>query len=183
MRMPPTPLLLAALLGLSQCKSKAPDPAKPEDQLPPATQTGLHTFGCLLNGQPWTPSGNYGPANFRLTYDPGYLGGALQIKAYRFVGNNSIFQTITFGAAQVDKAGTYSFPLNSTNGIYYGDDSQPSACSEYGSPRKSTYQTGTLIVTRFDLTQGIISGTFNFKLAQPGCDTLKITQGRFDYKL
>ncbi|GAA4504102.1 hypothetical protein GCM10023172_29960 [Hymenobacter ginsengisoli] len=58
MRLPPTSLLLAALLGLSQCKKNDSSPAKPEDQLPPATQTGQHTFGCLLNGQPWTPAGN-----------------------------------------------------------------------------------------------------------------------------
>ncbi len=39
---------------------------------------------------------------------------------------------------------------------------------------------GEVIITRLDR---IVSGTFNFSLAQTGCDTLKITQGRFDYTL
>lgn len=61
-RRPPL-LLLAALLGLSQCKKHDPDPV---DQLPPATQTGANTFGCLLNGQLWTPSGNNSVPNYQV---------------------------------------------------------------------------------------------------------------------
>ena len=48
-----------ALLGLGQCRRN--DPAPPPDplaQLPAETQTGQGTFGCLLNGQPWTPAGS-----------------------------------------------------------------------------------------------------------------------------
>ena len=45
--------LLAALLGLSQCTKD-----DPEAGLPSATQTGANTFGCLVNGQVWTPKGN-----------------------------------------------------------------------------------------------------------------------------
>ena len=40
-----------------------------------------------------------------------------------------------------------------------------------------------LNITRYDLQAGIVSGTFNFVLAKPGCDTVKVTHGRFDYKL
>lgn len=42
---------------------------------------------------------------------------------------------------------------------------------------------GTLTITRLDQQAGIIAGTFSFTLAQPGCDTIKVTQGRFDKKL
>lgn len=45
------------------------------------------------------------------------------------------------------------------------------------------YLDGILAITRFDRSQGIVSGTFAFKLYKQGCDTLKITQGRFDYTL
>ena len=76
--------LLAALLGLSQCKKTEPAAARPEDQLPPATQTGANTFGCLLNGQPWTPGGSNGTDNYKVVYDPGYAGGSLDIRAYRY---------------------------------------------------------------------------------------------------
>jgi len=42
------------------------------EQLPPATQTGANTFGCLLNGEAWTPSGNngYGTGNYTVACDP-----------------------------------------------------------------------------------------------------------------
>jgi hypothetical protein len=46
-----------------------------------------------------------------------------------------------------------------------------------------TYHKGTLTITRLDLQAGIISGTFEFTLAKPGCDTVRITQGRFDKRL
>ena len=47
----------------------------------------------------------------------------------------------------------------------------------------NTYHKGTLTITRLDLQAGIISGTFAFTLAKPGCDTVRVTQGRFDKRL
>ena len=174
-----------ALLGLSQCKKADQAPAKPEDQLPPATQTGANTLGCLIDGQAWVPGGNYLSDNLSVIYDPGYLGGALQIKADRYTGpQKQIRQALTFGAAYVDKAGSYPFALTGPNGVYYADDNRDVPCREFGRWNTVTYQTGVLTVTRFDLRAGIIAGTFTFTLAQKGCaDTLKITQGRFDHKL
>ena len=178
----PYALLLAALLGLSQCKKKA-DPA-PADQLPPATQTGANTFGCLLNGQPWTPSGNNGLPNLVVTYDPSYLGGALQIKTYRYTGaKNDVLQGIVLGASQVDKVKYCSISLTGGNGANYINNGLLAPCNYYGEPPTLTYRKGQLSITRLDLTQGIISGTFAFTLYQPGCDSVKVTQGRFDKKL
>lgn len=71
---------LALLLG---CKKTSPAPA---DQLPPATQTGANTFGCLLNGQVWTPQGYNGTSNYSVSYDPNYRKGTLSISTYRYVG-------------------------------------------------------------------------------------------------
>lgn len=45
-------LLITALILLSSCH-KDDDPIAPIDQLPPATQTGAGTFGCLVNGKPF----------------------------------------------------------------------------------------------------------------------------------
>ena len=180
MRLPPTPLLLAALLGLSQCKKSDSGPAKPEDQLPPATQTGQHTFGCLLNGQPWTPSGNVGPLNYRLIYDPGYAGGDLEIRAYCYVESLKDTQYFLIASTHVTKEGSY--PLDGTTGGIYYSSGVKGSCYEYNNAPGLTMN-GQLVVSRLNLTQGIVSGTFNFKLFQPGCDTIKVTQGRFDYKL
>lgn len=189
MRLPPTPLLLAALLGLSQCKHKNPSPAKPEDQLPPATQTGAGTFGCLLNGQPWKPSGFNGYPNFLVSYDPTYYGGSLSIRTYRYPTDAKQAQYIGFGGDQLNKPGTY--PLTAPGsptppGPYvalFSDGNVPSPCNMYQVGIGATQATGQFVITRLDKAQGIISGTFSFTLSQPGCDTIEITQGRFDSKL
>ena len=181
-------LALALLTQCSKCKQD-PTPAKAEDQLPPATQTGAGTFGCLLNGQPWTPSGNNGYPNLLVTYDPTYHGGNLDLRTYRYLGNTGKSQYISFGGDQIDKPGTYNLmtPSNSTNPgpytVFYSDDSKTSPCNFYNYLPGTTTTTGQLVITRLDKTQGIVSGTFTFTLAQPGCDTVKITQGRFDSKL
>lgn len=176
-----TALLLAALLGLSQCQKADQAPA---DQLPPATQTGAGTFGCLLNGQAWIPNGNSGVPNFNLTYDPGYRGGALQVRVYRYVGDKKdVLQGMVFGASHVTQEGTYDFVLKGDNGANYIDNSTSSDCNYYGEPPALTYRTGKLTVTRLDLQKGIVSGTFAFTLYQPGCDTVRVTQGHFDKRL
>ena len=92
-------LLLAALLGLSQCKKKEPGPAPtPESLLPPATQTGANTFGCLLNGQLWTPAGADGTSNYSVYYDPSFGGGSFNITTYRYSNNKAdTKQSISIG--------------------------------------------------------------------------------------
>lgn len=65
----------------------------------------------------------------------------------------------------------------------YTDESRASSCQEYRYTNVGYKSTGTLTVTRLDLNAGIIAGTFDMKVVQTGCDTLRITQGRFDYKL
>ena len=176
-----------ALLLLAQCKNQDPDLATPEDQLPPATQTGANTFGCLLDGQPWTPTydlGIEGVPPLRVTYDPTYAGGSLQIRAHRVVTGLPDGQDFIIGGAPINKEGNY--PLNSTgpSGAFYFTGLQNGPCQEYGYYRAPGFSMqGQLVITRLDMSAGVISGTFSFTLAQTGCDTLKVTQGRFDKKL
>lgn len=173
-------LLVALVLLLTQCQKSDSGPAKPEDQLPPATQTGAGTFGCLLNGQPWTPSGNYGPANFRLDYDPSYTGGSLTIRAYQALSGQTT-KDFLIGGSQIAKKGTYTISNNANCGAAYSLGTSGS-CGEYNYYNRVPGFTmrGQLTITRLDR---IVSGTFNFTLAQTGCDTIKVTQGRFDYTL
>ena len=179
MRLPPTPLLLAALLGLSQCKKNDPDPLS---QLPPATQTGANTFGCLVNGQPWTPQGNDGFSNYTVAIDQNMSGTILDIHTYRIYGKTpNEFQAMVLFVTQIKGIGTYSFrsPQRTRASFEY----QKTNC--YWSSRDSatTYRRGSLTLTRLDRQAGIISGTFAFTLYKPGCDSIRITQGRFDRKL
>ena len=89
--------LLAALLGLGQCTKD-----DPEASLPPATQTGANTFGCLVNGQVWTPKGNNGSSNYSVSYDPTYRKGTLNVGTYRYIGQGANdYQMVGFYAEAV----------------------------------------------------------------------------------
>lgn len=176
MRLPPTPLLLAALLGLSQCKKSD---LAPVDQLPPATQTGQRTIGCLVNGQPWTPQGFDGTQNYSIVYDQG-LGSSFDVQAYRYQQQpTDNYQYLALSGSRLYGPKTYSiWDSVDTRASFYD---RRTSC-DLNSRDKDTYRRGTLTITRFDKAAGIISGTFAFTLYKPGCDTLHITDGRFDYK-
>jgi hypothetical protein len=176
-KLPPA-LLLAALLGLSQCKKK--DPA-PVDQLPPATQTGANTFGCLVNGQVWTPKGSDGTSNYSISYDSGLNGGIFNLQTYRYPDASNYFQSIALDVTSNLQVGNYSFRSPQRTRAVFND----TKTNCYWSSRDSatTYRRGTLTITRLDRQAGIISGTFDFTLYKPGCDSIRVTQGRFDKKL
>lgn len=177
MRLPPTSLLMAALLGLSQCKHADPDPVS---QLPPATQTGANTLGCLLNGQPWTPQGNDGTANYSISYDQNPYG-VLDLQTYRYQQKpTDNYQYLILFAR--DLHGPKSYDLRDIINTRVSWKDRMTKC-DFNSDDKGTYCKGTLTITRLDLNAGIISGTFDFILAKPGCDTVRVTQGRFDKRL
>ncbi|WP_345227125.1 hypothetical protein [Hymenobacter koreensis] len=171
----------AALLLLTQCsKCKDNDPS-PEKQLPPATQTGANTFGCLVNGQAWTPRGNNGTSNYSVVYEqtPNAL---FDLRTYRYfdTGQPDAFQYLILFARNLRGAGVYDLADASNTRVSLND--RLSGCY-YNSQDAGTYHKGTLTITRLDLQAGIIAGTFDFTLYLPGCDTLKVTNGRFDKKL
>ena len=164
---------------LLQCKKK--DNPEPIDQLPPATQTGANTFGCLLNGQAWTPKGNNGNSNYRLSYDPTYDGGTFDLRTYRYPNEGEEPQYLILYSNNLSTTGTYSFKNKIRSRVRFSDHKTNCNIASYDS--LSTYSSSNLTVTKLDLNQGIISGTFEFILAKPGCDTIKVTNGRFDKKL
>jgi hypothetical protein len=174
----PLYLALALLTQCSRCKDQDPSP---EQQLPPATQTGANTFGCLINGKPYLPAGNNGTSNYAVLYDPGFNGGSLDIRTYNKAGSNDLYLLV--GGDSIAQVQTYLMKIGSSTGIYFDDPSRPASCTTVNTGDKDTYRKGRLMITRLDLQAGIISGTFEATLARPGCDTVRITQGRFDKKL
>ena len=161
-------LLLLTLLALAHCtKKKDPDPV---DQLPPATQTGANTFGCLVNGQAWTPKGYSGTSNYSIAYDSGLNGGVFDLRTYRYPDSGNEYQYIIMYANRMSRTGAYSFVNTNQTEASLHDTAKK--C--YWSSRDSTYRRGSLTITRLDLQAGIISGTFAFTLYKPGCDTLKV---------
>lgn len=81
---------------------------KKEEVLPEATQRGKKAFGCYVNGELWVPKGRPSTfeSNFSLTYEPGYKGGTLGIRAFRILNSNK--ESIYLGTSHLDKEGIYS---------------------------------------------------------------------------
>jgi hypothetical protein len=50
-------LLLSAIVAITMAACNKDDNKAPIDQLPPATQTGENTVGCLVNGEAFLPNG------------------------------------------------------------------------------------------------------------------------------
>lgn len=78
-------LLLAFMLIFSSCiKEKDPDDPTQQDQLPPITQTGAYTFGCLLDGEVWVPK----------HYSNSIVNPPVVLQAYLDETNGNLFQVI-----------------------------------------------------------------------------------------
>ncbi len=170
-------LFLALPLLLVSCKKNDPVSA-----LPPETQTGANTFGCLVNGQPWTPQGNDGTSNYTVSYDTFPNGGILEIITYKIYGlGPNDFQSLSLWTSQLAGPGTYFFQDKQRAIASFND--QKTNCYWRNADSTTTYRRGSLTLTRLDLKAGIVSGTFAFTLYKPGCDSVRITQGRFDRKL
>ena len=169
-------LMLAALLGLSQCRkdpAPTPPPVNQVDLLPSATQTGRRTFGCLVNGQPWTPAGNpfAGPL-FTAEYDKQHL----RLIATRGIVSNG---ATTLEAIQIEIdsiSGPKKFILSSDNSSFTNYENVTAKCIYY----TDATHPAAVIITRLDLVNRIVSGTFDFTLETPGCGKVTVTEGRFD---
>lgn len=153
-------------------------------ELPPATQTGANTFGATVAGELWTPQG-FGVA------------ATAPILEARFGGPTSVFiNARNFGSSPTETEfeiylknivapGTYL--LNQNTGKY------PDQTASYGYYIKrrfnplneyitSASHTGKVEVTRYDVANKIISGTFEFTAADQddASQTVTVTEGRFD---
>ena len=165
-------LLLAFLLMASDCDKEN---LSPLEQLPPATQTGAFTFGCLINGEAFLPSGNPlgGPvlSAFYIQSNGTYT---MNISGKKGGGEN--LERISIGALDIEALTEGVYPLVSeASGNLFG---------KYKLGLDSSYTTdeapGTLTITHLDTQVGIISGTFEFTVTDNEGKQIAITDGRFD---
>lgn len=151
--------------------------------LPPATQSGANTFGCLVNGVAWVPEGyGGGSPNLSIDYDPGIDNGYFSIYAKKILPPPNISSSIRLGI--LDSMNFRSTPIKimiSNNSKGYINYSIIGRC--FLNPFETTTTAfGEIIIAKHDKQLRIISGTFQANLSKVGCDTIKITNGRFDFK-
>lgn len=172
-------LLCLVLLSLF-CFAKCNKDNKGTNSLPPATHEGKNTLGFMLNGQPWTPKGSrpFASPNLSIDFDPGYRNGIVNIVAYDFT--QASYDQFTLGVKDSLNYLQAPFTLNLSQKSLVGI-SFNKPC-EYFSSLNGIISSGGLTITKLDRTTRIIAGTFSATLSKSGCETINITDGRFDMK-
>lgn len=171
--------LLAMLALFAGCRKDKPWPLS---ALPPATQTGARTAGCLINGEPWVAqilvslpwvcriSAIYDEEDYEKDY-----------KNNLFITMDllitSLVSGFTFNMNPIKNIGKYEREqLDELTIIYSTND-----------PINKTYELDTsglfrFAITHLDTINNTISGSFEFDVintSDPN-DRLTIRQGRFD---
>ena len=167
-------LLFFTAIALSCCDNDDNKPKTELEKLPPATQTGANTFGCLLDGKAFLPGSGINPLDCVYQYvDDGYYF-ALQANK-RDELNNRISIAIGTINLQLQQGFTYNLFENSegnATGLY-----------SYATNHNYTSTTnfGELTITKLDEVNHIVSGTFWFDIPHPVTgETIQIREGRFD---
>lgn len=167
------------LLCFSACK-------KTIENLPEPTQTGANTFGCKLNGENWGP------------LKAGILPTAPILEA-RFGGTNAVFinarnfsrtpteTEMEIYVANITGPGTYD--LNQNTEVSPGQTASYAYYEKRNLNIEDQWITGSaaagqVVITKFDVTNRIVSGTFQFTAnAKYGSAAINVTEGRFDVKI
>lgn len=165
-------LLLIVIAGF-QCKKPKYDPNS-DNGLPPATQTGADIFACRVNGKPWISERGIYALGANATKDSLYVFGSF--------GKTEDFDNLHLALKGNLKQGN-SYRLNNVQAnfarVFTNQDCQGNLL---GYQLKFYAIDGNLNLTRLDTVKKFISGTFNCIIPVPDCDTLKITDGRFDVR-
>ena len=179
-------ILLLAFTSCSSCKKN--EPPKPEDTLPPATQTGANTFGCVINGQAWIPNGVSTIPVIKPIYG-GYLAENIGRPKYTFnIRTNSDRNSLELYVRSVVSPGRYQLAfdtgifgtLSPKNYGLYSIDGATTDDPDYDYITTSQI-TGYVDFTVADTLNKRAAGTFEFDaIDNPSGKTIKITGGRFD---
>jgi len=171
-------LLLFTTFTLSCCNKDDDNKPKTElEKLPPATQTGAQTFGCLIDGVAFVPPkfGQNAPNAFYQL-----VNGAYTLGINASTGGGSQMKSINIGCLDMPLLSVNNFFLKEFEmGNYFGEYRKAAGFEFDGS--SFTTNPGNLVITRFDASNFIISGTFSFKAKDIYTgEIVEITNGRFD---
>lgn len=159
-------LFFIALLLLHSCNNDDDNTSQnPIDQLPPLTTTGENTFGYLVNGTPINVT-NTSQQVAIYQQNQLQLGGGID----NFTTDVDVIITVG-GPLSINVTYDLVYPNNVAIFVNNGE-----SCY-YDYP--DTIE-GSLTLTNFDQINFIVSGTFEFSTVTDNCETINITNGRFD---
>ena len=144
----------------------------PINQLPPATQSGENTFGCLLDGEPFLPGNGGNPLDCVYQFVNGGYYFALQ--ANREIDLNLIRLGCNTENLEINQDGVYALKENingNASGKYFYET--------YLNYTSNTH-TGELTITKLDFDNHIVSGTFWYDVEDQNGVVHEIREGRFD---
>ena len=172
-------LFFLLLLFLTECKKNE------LDALPPLTEEGRNTFGCLINGKAYVPEGGDAFSHIKAV-DGGYQG-----ITWNAVKNCVWIETTNQDGSgmdiwlrNVEYKGDYALNFDTgvrpiviiphNYGYYYRSKEDYITTTQY---------TGKVNITRADTVNNIVSGTFEYTGYDPATKkTISVRDGRFDIK-
>jgi hypothetical protein len=179
-------LLLLALIA--SCRKDNLEPGiypAPIDYtvLPPATQTGANTFGCLVDGEVWVPrvpllAVTYRDIEATVWEKDGSGAGSIICNLVDIEKKQDNWLQMTFPSTHFNPTTSCSpdvglfMKIRLKSGYYYRSDIMKS-------------DTNCIHVTKIDSVNNFVSGTFAFTLYRDSInlnDKVVITDGRFDLK-
>ncbi|RIH65998.1 hypothetical protein D1164_06955 [Mariniphaga sediminis] len=164
------------LFTAGSCEKEDEDP-----QLPPVTQTGEDTFGCLVNGDIWLPElviafPTQPRVSAKLVREFGY-------RMWEIGANQGAESSFYFGIHEDSlKVGKVNISTDEVYGRgiglhYFSKNYEMTSFAwQKGLPVQFT-------ITKLDTVNKIVSGIFSFDAINMSNDTVKITDGRFDIKI
>jgi hypothetical protein len=177
-------LILLTTFALSCCDKD--DDKTPIEQLPSATTTGANTAGCLVNGRVFLRKGNnqFGPTLscfYQQDKDGYHFGLSIVEKSSSEVKSANI----SLNPNELAENSTYTLGLRTNNGTSYNSNfgeyimyNNVDSGKEF---RTSGSNTGEIKITKLDVQQRIISGTFWYKAILSG-EIIEVREGRFDMR-
>ncbi|MGC1472342.1 MAG: hypothetical protein WA775_07095 [Psychroserpens sp.] len=164
-------LLLFPLWGLGGC-NEDDDHCQGIDCLPPATQTGEGTFGCLVNGKPFVDNSGSFNCFYQLVDGEYYFG----IRGRQ----DSVIDQIGIGSEKKNIETNINLFLKSQqDGNFYGRVSFN--CSNCMGATTTEESLGLIKFTLLDFENNIVSAIFEFTVTDPNNGKVyEITEGRFD---
>lgn len=164
-------IFLLFLICIFGC-DKEDKPSNPIDQLPPATQTGAGTFGCLVNGKPFVDNSGFFNCFYQLVDGEYYFG----IQAEDNVDN---IAAIAIGSLQKEIIIGEIIPLNMRENNQFYALLDFNELQQAGSTTE--LEDGFISFNRFSTNSNIVSATFEFTIVDPETGAIyEITEGRFD---